>query len=624
MATIIYAEGWEHRSLTVDDFAQSDGVGIADFIAASANVTVVQTNPRSGASCLRVAPAGASTGPEKNVPGTDPAISVVGVGVRFETSLPAASSQIFIVSAAAGGDGRLEYNSATSRFRLNIVGGGASDIGPTLVADQWYWVDLKLDVSGGTRTLDGAIDEGANTQVTLVVAASTINLWKHGTDTTNTYAARYDDFVASNTAADYPLGKKKVLGLFPNGDGTHVISGAGDFDKADGTDILSSTTDAWTEIDDWITGATDTTTHILDLAGASTEYTEHTFDDTTEGTIDAVMGAAAVNPISATAHRLTVRLVNSAGSTVAEFLPTADFDISTAVDVIQYACRLLSTNPTQSVVNGYKVRIGLSTDVAPDPRFTAVMLQIVVPEAAAGQTATYAVAAETDSALAFGTTKLASYGIAAEVDSALSFIADRLILYGVTVETDTALSFGTTKLASYGIAAEADSALSFLADRLYLYGIASEVDSALAFDATKAVVYGVAVETDSALAFTVAKLASYGIAIETDAALSFIADRLIPYGIASEADVALAFIHSKLAQYGIAPEVDAALAFIAFVGGGPPAVLYGTALEQDMALPFDIKTARILEGFEISGGPFGPGVNKKRKRFAVGKGRAMP
>ena len=386
MATIIYAEGWEHRSLALDDFNAADGEGIADFIAAAANCTIVQTNPRSGASCLRVAPAGASTGPEKLIPGTDPAISVVGLGIRFETSLPAASSQLFIFNAAAGGDGRLEYNSATSKFRLQIVGGGASDIGPTLAADTWYWVDLRYDVSGGTRTLDGAIDEGANTQVTLVVAASTITFWKFGTDSTHTYTARYDDFVASNTSADYPLGKKKVLPLHVNGDGTHVISGAGDFDKADGTDILVSTTDAWTEIDDWITGADDgATTAIIDLVGASTEYTEHTFDNTAgEATIDAVMGTMASPVVSATAHTATFRIVDSAGATIKDLF-SGDVSISIAT---HYRHVLVSQNPSSSTVDGYKFRFGFSTDVAPDPKVTAVMLTYVIPEPAGDPNAT--------------------------------------------------------------------------------------------------------------------------------------------------------------------------------------------------------------------------------------------
>jgi hypothetical protein len=168
--------------------------------------------------------------------------------------------------------------------------------------------------------------------------------------------------------------------LNPNGDGTHASTiVAGDFDKASGADILTSTTDAWTEIDDWATGAADTTTYVQDSAAASTEYTEHVFENTAEATVWAACGYAACFASAATACELGMRVVDSADATVADILNVAPAGDDVSETTLRFWFKLLSTNPTATAVNGYKVRIGLSDDVAPDPRCSAVMVMIAVP-----------------------------------------------------------------------------------------------------------------------------------------------------------------------------------------------------------------------------------------------------
>jgi len=531
MATIIYAEGWEHRSLSLNDFNAADGEGIADFIAASANVTIVQTNPRNGASCLRVAAAGASTGPEKNAPGANPTVSVVGIGIRFETSLPAANSRVFeFNSAALVGVGRLHFNAATSKFAIAIGGGALTDIGPTLAADTWYWVDLRCDVTTATTSMDGAVDEGANTNITAAGTASTITLWKIGTNGANTFTARYDDFVVSYTAADYPLGKKKVLPLYPNGDGTHNTGGAGNFDKVGGADITDATTDAWQQIDDWITGADDgATTGILNLLNAgSTLYTEHTFDDTTEATVDAVVGTMASAVSSTTAHTATYRIVDSGGSTIKDLF-SGDVSISIAT---HYRNVLVSQNPSPSTVNGYKFRFGFSTDPAPDPQVTAVMLTIVVPEGGAvvheGEATLQAVASTTiDGSFIAGADALLQAVAFTTVDGSVGLFGDASLQAVAFTTIDGSVDlFGDVTLQA--VATFTSDGLLTLLGEAVLQGVATISPDGLLTLGGDALLQAVATLTaDGSVAFTAEALLEAVATLDADAAATFVGEAIL-------------------------------------------------------------------------------------------------
>ena len=377
MATLIYLEGFEHWTVSANAFNVSDAAIASTVVGTPTNIAGGRTG--RGLEC------NPATGTEyfgREIPGTNPVLSVVSFYVKF-TSLPTVDSVIFAMLPGTGIGGRLWFKQSTGKFHLAISAtANGTDVGPAgITTGVWYLVDMRFDASANPWTLDGQIDGGTNVQVTSAVAANTASSWRIGADLTSTYTAQYDDFVASNTAADYPLGAHQVLPLHVNGDGTHagtIVSG--DFDKAGGADILTSTTDAWQQLDDWVTGVDDgATTCIICLAGAATEYTEHTFEDTAEATIWGVSAVVASPVSSTTAHTATFRIVDSGGATVVDLF-AGDVSISIAT---HYASKFLTANPSSTTVNGYKFRFGFSTDPAPDPQVTAVMLQIAIPEAGA-------------------------------------------------------------------------------------------------------------------------------------------------------------------------------------------------------------------------------------------------
>jgi hypothetical protein len=317
-----------------------------------------------------------------------------GAIVRLRKALAAGTrvltwSVYFIVDAAPSVKSAIAFGSAgttggvfmatNGSITYDINGSSSQTIAGNYADGLVHRLDARFDTSGATHLLDVSIDGTAGTQSSFGSSAGDITAIGLGKIAgTETLTVWLQDLVWSVTSADHPIGDHYVRPLYPNGDGTHAASiTAGDFDKADGTDILTSTTDAWTEIDDWITGAADTTTYIQDTAGASTEYTEHTFDDTNKVPWN-VSGYAACFASSATLCTLGVRFVDSGGTTLTDLL--ADEDVSELTLRYWFASIAAPGGSWDATkVSGVKVRIGLSTDVAPDPRCSAVMMMMAVP-----------------------------------------------------------------------------------------------------------------------------------------------------------------------------------------------------------------------------------------------------
>lgn len=129
--------------------------------------------------------------------------------------------------------------------------------GVTISLNTWTLIDIKWAGTANPWTCDIQVDGVALGQATLAVAAHT-----GGTSSpcvfgagdvraVNTFDIYHDDFLASETVADYPLGAGFVNHFVPTADGTHNIAGAADFRRGDTTtDILNATTTAYQLVDD--------------------------------------------------------------------------------------------------------------------------------------------------------------------------------------------------------------------------------------------------------------------------------------------------------------------------------------------------------------------------------------
>lgn len=116
----------------------------------------------------------------------------------------------------------------------------------------WHLINIAWDGSGGgggntSWWVDGQFIESA-----VVGGAFTWDTFRIGAFTgVPTYTAFYDDLALSYTLADHPYGDGFINAFVPTSDGTHVITGTGDFQRGNtGTDILNATTTAWQLIDD--------------------------------------------------------------------------------------------------------------------------------------------------------------------------------------------------------------------------------------------------------------------------------------------------------------------------------------------------------------------------------------
>jgi len=145
---------------------------------------------------------------------------------------------------------------------------------------------------------------------------------------------------------------------------------------------------------------------------------------------------------------------------------------------------------------------------------------------------------ESNTSLAFSSTKDLALGLSSETDSSLAFSRLKSLTLGLNTETDSSLSMSSDKQKTIGLSSETDEALSISTGISQVIGIVSETDAALTFlRSDKQKVIGIVVETDSALAFSQLKQKLIGIASEVDTPLSV--DIQMSIGLATEIDDAL-------------------------------------------------------------------------------------
>lgn len=383
MPTLILADNFSHRDFSAlrHNLGSANGErGFWSVIGNAAGLSFDTTKTRDGRGYMKIVEDGVTA--TRGVKGIAAGVrTLVGVVYFRIASLPSVLSRLCVGHGPTNGL-RLEMNT-TGNLVMSIGGTGTVTTSGTYDDDADHRLDFYWDATGTTHTVDWQVDGSAQTQVTRASqTAADITALTLGSDTaSHTLTAWMQDVALSATAGDYPIGTVFVRALNPNGDGTHNISGAGDFDKGDGTDILASTSDAWGEVDDWIIGAADSTTYVQDTGGASTEYTEHTLGDVTplETTIYDVFGYTATFAASTALVRLTVRIVDSAGTTLTDIL--ADEDISDTAPHFNVS-KISAPGGTwdQTELNGLKARIGLSTDIANSPRCTSVQVQYATPD----------------------------------------------------------------------------------------------------------------------------------------------------------------------------------------------------------------------------------------------------
>ena len=360
---ITYCQGFGTQNLV------DAGVGTMDHEWDTvANVAVISfVAGRVAGQAVRLALTGTAASLRKTVVPASPTRWVTSIWLRFPSALPAANSEVYGILVASGINAmRLRYET-DGKMHAQIESSANELILGTAVVGTWHHVDIEVSGLGTTTwtlkaTMDG-VDYGS---VTRTETASTITDVRHGTGGTQTYTVDLDDEIGGDDAG-YPLGKHKVVEVAPDHDGTHNIS-AGGIAKSTG-----GTTDMWNVVDEWPANTSD---YILQAATASTEYAELKFPAST-GVPRVVNAFAAFWAATTTTNQGESRWRRS--DTTEGSIQVGDMSTA-ALNFAQDEVTPPGGGWTQAEYDALAIRCGFSTDAAPDPQWSAFMLQYAIPD----------------------------------------------------------------------------------------------------------------------------------------------------------------------------------------------------------------------------------------------------
>lgn len=349
------------------------------------------TTVRSGARSFRFNTSTQAGGWAKSMTLTSSATWVVRAYVRWDT-LPNNTRPMLTVGDAWGA----YWAFADGRIHAGIAAASLGTTGPLVVANRWYRIDVKVDVSNNPWLIDVSVDGVPCTQFSSATAASSSTFIVLGSGAAQgnlTYDMYADDIIVSNTLADFPLGPGYVHHFVPTADGTHNVAGANDFEiGTGGVDITNATTTAWQLVDDipMQTGAIGTTDFINMIAPPNaTDYVECVFGSPSgipipgkgPRAVECIVGIASAG---GAANNMEVRL-NDNGTMGTIYTQTG----VTLTTTITYGRAHFADPPSAATTwnaandggNGdfrdLRVRFGSPAvlDVNPDPYFASVMIE---------------------------------------------------------------------------------------------------------------------------------------------------------------------------------------------------------------------------------------------------------
>lgn len=294
------------------------------------------------------------------------------------------------------GLGAARFNASDNKIYAYADSGGFGASGVSVTANVLYCIDLKADFTVNPHLINVRVNGSACGQASEARAIDSTGGWiAIGSGNAHTATYRVDDVLICTDLTDYPIGPGFVNHFIPTADGTHNISGTGDFQRGNtGVDILNATTTAWQLIDDvpLPSGAVDQADNQRGVAPATpaTDYVECIFGpapgiNAPTRPPRAVEAILAYHQISTTTGQSTVRL-NDNGTTN-DILNTG---AAAGVTTYRYARKQYAT----AVAGGGPWVIGgggngdftdlrcrfLAQDANPDQCFDSIMIEAEFPE----------------------------------------------------------------------------------------------------------------------------------------------------------------------------------------------------------------------------------------------------
>jgi hypothetical protein len=305
------------------------------------------------------------------------AVNVARFAIRFAT-LPNGNT-ILCRDGVGNADWGLYFQVSDEKLycRANGVNGAT---GIAVTTNTWYIIDFRdtLDATGLDITVEARVD-GTPLGTVSGFVTTTYASWALGNKTAATMDMFADDFRASTTSGDYPLGDAYMLSYIPNADGSHNVAGANDFERTfTGTDITNSTTDAWqlvakrplpTISTDFINGIGPPN---------DTDYVEIAYEDSVESAAPlAVEGIVVYHDAGgAGTNNFSVTLRDSNGGTTADIMAAATRNVGATITSGRVHFTTIPGGGawTLTAFNALRSRF-LVSDASPDPYIDALMLE---------------------------------------------------------------------------------------------------------------------------------------------------------------------------------------------------------------------------------------------------------
>jgi hypothetical protein len=382
MPTLVEVEGFEHQIKAVNATATMDPPLWGVSSDAGNRISFVTGRDGIG-KAMRIAPDGTNQARVQRTLTTPGTLFVHSIYIRLNSTPTGANCRCYLVSA----DQIAIIGINTSGAIIATWGGGTGPTtvtGPSLTDGLWHRVDIRVNTSPATHTIEWSVDGSAQTNSTTGgVASSNITSFTCGTNqTTSTASFDLDDLVISATTGDHPLGAHTVYSKVPSADGSYAQVGTNIMENASTGVDISASEPAWSKLDEWpVTTGLNNADSVTSKASGATNYAEVTFSARPSYATSTAWGVTAIvahQSDTVGANTGISRIVDSAGTTLTDIFSG---DMS---EITEHYTRRIITAPaggwTTTNLDGVKGRVGFGTLQPGEPEWLALMLQVATPD----------------------------------------------------------------------------------------------------------------------------------------------------------------------------------------------------------------------------------------------------
>lgn len=296
--------------------------------------------------------------------------NVMSFAIRLDT-LPEADVSHFAKAETFASDLHLGFRASDDRLTLRWGTQEAKVSTVPMIEKTWYTIDLRWETTQNPMTADWMV-AGVPQESTSIAELGGAQRIQFGSELSGDtpFTVHFDDIVASYTATDYPIGATRVLPLRPNANGVHT--GADRFRDDDGSAIDPT---SWSRLDDArMDDLRDG--HVKQVVASTTSNLEFAFDDTAEPCIDAVQSIFAFHKTKSTTNHAKTSVFEGPSETL---VYSGNVPNTNVIGIQTKLVKPALGAWTPASVNALTMRLGYSSDVAPEPMWDGLLFEMAVP-----------------------------------------------------------------------------------------------------------------------------------------------------------------------------------------------------------------------------------------------------